>query len=383
MRVYLDNAATTPLDPEVLAEMLPHMQNTFGNPSSIHAYGREARMAIERVRKSVAAILNTSPSEIFFTSGATEADNLVINSAINTLGIKHIITSPVEHDAVLHSINHLVTRGDVEVHYLTLNQQGEISLHELETLLSHFSPALVSLMHANNEIGNINDLYAIGMLCRKYGSFFHSDTVQTIGYLPIDLHETPIDFIVGAAHKFNGPKGVGFIYINGRNHIDPLIFGGSQERNMRGGTENLYGIVGLGKALELAVKNRETTIVHMAHLKSLAKKMIEDAIPTAIFNGAIDTDRHFEKIISVTLPDTDSNDMILFSLDIQGVAISGGSACSSGTAVGSHVLQALYGDLDYTTVRFSFGKQNTEEEVIYAVRKLIEVYQFCKEQKTE
>ena len=379
MRVYLDNAATTPLDPEVLAEMLPHMQNTFGNPSSIHAYGREARMAIERVRKSVAGILNTSPSEIFFTSGATEADNLVLHSAISTLKIKHIITSPIEHDAVIHSINHLVKKEDIQVHYLTLDKQGEINLEELETLLSQFSPALVSLMHANNEIGNINDLHAIGKLCHQYGSFFHSDTVQTMGYLPIDLHELPVDFIVGAAHKFNGPKGIGFVYINGKNQIDPFIFGGSQERNMRGGTENLYGIVGLGKALELAVIHRESTMTHISHLKSVAIQMIREAIPHAIFNGAINTGRHFAKILSVTLPDTNSDDMILFSMDIQGVAISGGSACSSGTAVGSHVLQALYGDLDYTTVRFSFGKQNTEEEVRYAVQKLIEVYQFCKE----
>lgn len=375
MKIYLDNAATTPLAQEVIEEMLPYMQSVYGNPSSIHAYGREARTAIERARKTVATLLNTSPSEIFFTSGGTEADNTIIRSVVDSLGIKHIITTSIEHHAVLHTVEFLEKTGVAEIHYLTLNKKGEISLEELEEKLQQFSPALVSIMHANNEIGNLNDLHNIGNLCRKYNSFFHSDTVQTIGYLPIDLHHTPVDFIVGSAHKFNGPKGVGFMYVNGRNKISPFIHGGAQERNMRGGTENLYGIMGLAKALELSYAQMEDSALHIRKLKSILAEKIREAFPQAIFNGTYGTKNHFDKILSVTFPDRDSNDMILFSLDINGIAISGGSACSSGTSVGSHVLKALYDNEDFTTIRFSFGKQNTEEEILFVAEKLKEIHQ--------
>jgi cysteine desulfurase len=258
-RIYFDNAATTSLDPIVLEAMMPYFTEKFGNPSSIYSYGRETRMAVETARKSVAKLLNANPAEIFFTSGGTESSNMAIHAAIRDLGCKHIISSKIEHHAVTHTVEHLDNLDAVKVSYVKLLPDGHVDIEDLEKLLAASEEkTLVSLMHANNEIGNILDLHAVGELCKLYNAIFHSDTVQTVGHFPIDLRNTPVHFITGAAHKFHGPKGVGLIYINENIRIKPFVHGGGQERNMRAGTENIYGIVGFAKAFELAMANYET-----------------------------------------------------------------------------------------------------------------------------
>lgn len=257
MKVYFDNAATTPLDAEVLDAMLPVLRNEFGNPSSTHAHGRSVRTLIEDARKRVAKIVNVTPSEIFFTSGGTEADNMALRCATVDLGIKHIITSPIEHHAVLHTVEELAHTGRAQMHLVNIIPDGHIDYEHLEQLMASYSGALVSLMYANNEIGNLLNVELVSALCKQYSCYFHCDTVQAVGHYPIDLQKTTIHFIACAAHKFNGPKGVGFIYINNSLKINPFITGGAQERNMRGGTENVYGIVGLAKALEIAVRDMD------------------------------------------------------------------------------------------------------------------------------
>ncbi len=386
--VYLDNAATTRLDPEVLDAMLPLMTEQFGNPSSIHSHGRPVRTAIEKARKTVAGLLNTSPAEIFFTSGGTEADNTAIQSSIETYGLTHAITSPLEHHAVLHTLDHLAKRGVIRLSLVNVDRKGHIDLAHLESLLESNrnegnGRSLVSLMHGNNEIGNMLDLHRTGEICRAYDAIFHSDTVQTMGHFRHDLQQLPVDFIVGAAHKFHGPKGVGFLYVNAdRAKIHPFMYGGAQERNMRGGTENVYGIVGLAKALEIAYRDMDA---HRQHITSLKRRMIEqlrEKMPDGaggpvLFNGdSADIDNSLYTVLNVSLPASDINDMLLFSLDIARISASGGSACSSGSNVGSHVLAALPGlDAERGYVRFSFGKYNTAEEVDYAVDTLVGLYQ--------
>lgn len=376
--VYLDNAATTRLDPEVLEAMLPLMTEHFGNPSSIHSHGRTVRTAIEKARKSVASLLNTSPAEIFFTSGGTEADNTAIRSSIETYALKHAITSPLEHHAVLHTLQHLAEQGTIRLSLVNIDAKGHIDLDHLDQLLRSNSRSLVSLMHGNNEIGNLLNLNRVGELCRQYDAIFHSDTVQTMGHFRHDLQQLPVDFIVGAGHKFHGPKGVGFLYVNAdRVKIHPFVYGGAQERNMRGGTENVYGIVGLAKALEIAYRDMEA---HKQHITNLKRRMIERLhaqMPDVQFNGdSGDVDASLYTVLNVSLPASDISDMLLFSLDIARISASGGSACSSGSNVGSHVLAALP-DLnpDRGYVRFSFGKYNTAEEIDYAVDTLVGLYQ--------
>lgn len=375
MKAYLDNAATTRLDPEVLEVMLPLMTEQFGNPSSIHSYGRAVRSAIERARKNIAAILNAAPAEIFFTSGGTEADNTAIRSTIETLGLKHAITSRIEHHAVLHTLEYLKKTGQIELSFVNLNDKGEVDLAHLETLLASHSRSLVSLMHGNNEIGNLLDLDAAGDICEKYNAVFHSDTVQTMGHYRHDLQQLKANFIVGAAHKFNGPKGIGFLYVRPGIKIAPFVHGGAQERNMRGGTENIYGIVGLAKALEIAYRDMDE---HRSHIEGLKTRMIEklrSSIDGITFNGNSDQlDKSLYTVLSVSLPPSDISDMLLFNMDIAGIAVSGGSACSSGTEIGSHVLTELKIDENRANVRFSFGKYNTEEEIDYAVHTLSELY---------
>jgi len=375
MKVYLDNAATTRLDPEVLEVMLPIMTEQYGNPSSIHSQGRAARSAIERARKSIAGILNAAPAEIFFTSGGTEADNTAIRSSIETLGLKHAITSRIEHHAVLHTLEHLHKNGHIQLSYVDINEKGEVDLGHLETLLSSNPRSLVSLMHGNNEIGNLLDLDLTGAICEKYNAVFHSDTVQTMGHYKHDLQKLKANFIVGAAHKFNGPKGAGFLYVRPGIKIVPFVHGGAQERNMRGGTENIYGIVGLAKALEVAYRDMDS---HEKHIKGLKARMIgklRDNIEGITFNGnSADLDRSLYTVLNVSLPPSEISDMLLFNLDIAGIAVSGGSACSSGTEIGSHVLNELQIDPDRANVRFSFGKYNTEEEIDYAVNTLAALY---------
>jgi len=376
--VYLDNAATTRLDPEVLDAMLPLMTEQFGNPSSIHSHGRQVRTAIEKARKSVASLLNTSPAEIFFTSGGTEADNTAIRSSLETFGITHAITSPVEHHAVLHTLEHLQKQGLVRLSLVNVDERGHVDLEHLEKLLRSFPRSFVSLMHGNNEIGNLLDLDQVGRLCRQYDAIFHSDTVQTMGHFRHDLQTLPVDFIVGAGHKFHGPKGVGFLYVNAeRAKIHPFIYGGAQERNMRGGTENVYGIVGLAKALEIAYRDMDA---HRQHITALKRRMIEqltEKMPDVRFNGdsaAIDSSLY--TVLNVSLPVSDMSDMLLFNLDIAKISASGGSACSSGSNIGSHVLAALPGlDSERGYVRFSFGKYNTAAEIDYTVDTLVGLYQ--------
>ena len=376
--VYLDNAATTRLDPDVLDAMLPLLTEQFGNPSSIHSHGRAVRTAIEKARKTVATLLNTSPAEIFFTSGGTEADNTAIRSSIETYGLVHAITSPLEHHAVLHTLEHLAKHGTVRLSMVNVDEQGHVDFAHLEKLLRSFPRSFVSLMHGNNEIGNLLDMNRVGELCRQYGAIFHSDTVQTMGHFRHDLQSLSVDFIVGAAHKFHGPKGVGFLYVNAEHSgIHPFIYGGSQERNRRGGTENVSGIVGLAKALEIAYRDMDA---HRQHITGLKRRMIDqlrEKMPDVQFNGdSADVDNSLYTVLNVSLPASDLSDMLLFSLDIARISASGGSACSSGSNVGSHVLSALPGlDQDRGYVRFSFGKYNTTEEIDYAVDTLVGLYQ--------
>lgn len=364
MRIYLDNAATTPLDPLVLEAMMPYFTTFFGNPSSIHSHGREARSAVENARKTVARLLKCSPSEIFFTSGATEADNMAIQGAVFSLGVKHIITSPIEHHAVLHTAEWLEKRGWAKVHLVDLDAKGHVKLDHLERLLHTTPNALVSLMHGNNEIGNMTDIQTVSGLCRQYGAYFHSDTVQTIGYHPIDLQQLDIDFLVGSAHKFHGPKGVGFIYLNSKQKIAPFFHGGAQERNMRGGTENIPGIVGLAKALELAYQQMEANKIRLSALKQSLAQQLSQAIPDVLFNGdSLSADRSLFHVLSIATPKHEINEMLLFNLDIEKISISGGSACTSGATAGSHVLNHIGVDPERGAIRFSMSKYTTQEEV--------------------
>lgn len=375
MKVYLDNAATTQLDPEVLEAMLPLMTEQFGNPSSIHSYGRAVRSSIERARKNIAAILNAAPAEIFFTSGGTEADNTAIRSSIETFGLKHAITSRIEHHAVLHTLEHLKKLGAIELSFVNLNAKGEVDLEHLEALLASKPRSLVSLMHGNNEIGNLLDLEAAGDICEKYDAIFHCDTVQTMGHYRHDLQKLKTNFIVGAAHKFNGPKGIGFLYVRPGIKISPFVHGGAQERNMRGGTENIYGIVGLAKALEIAYRDMDAHRTHIEGLKSRMIGKLSEGIEGVAFNGnSGDLSKSLYTVLNVSLPPSDISDMLLFNLDIAGIAVSGGSACSSGTDIGSHVLNELKIDENRANVRFSFGKYNTEAEIDYAAETLIGLY---------
>ena len=375
MKVYFDNAATTPIDEEVFEAMKPYMLQHFGNPSSIHSHGREVRTAIEKARKKVAELLNAAPSEIFFTSGGTEADNTAIRCTVSEKNIKHIVTSKIEHHAVLHTVQTLEARG-IEVTYLDLDDNGVIELDHLEETLKKHPGSLVTLMHANNEIGNLLDMDRVGGLCKAHEAYFHSDTVQTMAHYVHDLSQLDLDFAVGSAHKFHGPKGIGFLYINHKNKIHPFIHGGAQERNMRGGTENVYGIVGLAKAMEVAYEHMAD---HRGHVESLKERMIKglkDQIDGIAFNGMSDDfEQSLYTVLNVCLPPADDNDMLLFNLDIEGISVSGGSACSSGSSIGSHVLAELNRDQNRGAIRFSFSKYNTLEEVDYAVEKLASLYQ--------
>lgn len=373
MRIYFDNAATTPLDAEVLDAMMPYLTTHFGNPSSIYSYGRETRLAVESARKTVAKILGANPGEIFFTSGGTESTNMAICAAITDLGCERIITSPLEHHATLHTVENLHKQKNIELEFVKVLPNAHIDLNDLERLLSSSNKkTLVTLMHANNEIGNITDINAVGELCRKHHAFFNCDTVQTVGHFPFNLHAMPVDFINGAAHKFHGPKGVGIIYISEKNKIKPYIQGGSQERNMRAGTENIYGIVGFAKALELATKNYEKDKAYISDLKNYMFEKLKENIKDVSFNGDVNGCSLYT-VLSANFPKTEKSEVILFNLDINNICASGGSACTSGANVGSHVIAAIKPDTDFVTVRFSFSKNNTKEEVDTVVEKLKEI----------
>ncbi len=369
-RIYFDNAATTCLDSKVLEAMMPYLTSCYGNPSSIYSYGRESRLAIENARKTVAKILNAHPAEIFFTSGGTESSNTAITASVRDLGCKHIITSPIEHHATLHTVGYLFNKGEAALSYVKVLSNGHIDLNHLESLLAESKEkCLVTLMHANNEIGNMVDIHAVGKICKKYNAIFHSDTVQTVGHFPFDLRNTPVHFITGAAHKFHGPKGVGLLYINENVKIKPYMHGGSQERNMRAGTENLYGIVGFAKALEMATANYETDTKYIKSIRLYMMEQLKKNITGVSFNGD-PLGNSLYTILSVNLPKTDKSEMLLFNLDINNICASGGSACTSGADAGSHVIRAINNNPDQVTVRFSFSKNNTKEEVDIVVEKL-------------
>lgn len=375
-KVYLDNAATTAMDDRVIEAMIPFMKNHYGNPSSVHSHGREVRAAIEKSRKKVAELLQASPSEIFFTSGGTEADNTALVSGIASHGIKHSITSPLEHHAVLHTLEVCASKSLTKLSLLDVNERGELDMDQLKKLLQSNPKSLISLMHGNNEIGNLNDLAEIGNLAKEYDGFFHSDTVQTMGHYPHDLKKLSIDAIIAGAHKFHGPKGAGFLFVRKDKKIHPFIHGGAQERNMRGGTENVTGIIGTAKALELAYENMT---IHRHHIEQIKKYFIEKLsfeIPGVLFNGlSADINKSLYTVLSVSLPPSDSNHgMLLFNLDLEGISASGGSACSSGATVGSHVLRAIHHKPERDAIRFSFSRFNTIDEVDYTIAKLKDLY---------
>lgn len=375
MRVYLDNAATTPLDPKVFEAMKPFMLEDFGNPSSTHSHGRKVRAAIETARKKVAELLNCTPGEIIFTSGGTEADNTIIRGAVETYQIKHAISSPIEHHAVTHTLDYLVKQNAIEVHHVRLDEKGHVDLNHLEELLKGFPRTLVSLMQANNEIGNLLDFETVGNLCHAHQAYFHSDTVQTIGHYRHDMKKLKVHGMAAAAHKLHGPKGVGFMYINKDKKIHSFIQGGAQERNMRGGTENAYGIIGFAKALEICYREMDEQKAYILELKSRMIEKLKTAVLGVDFNGdSANLERSLYTVLNVCLPESEENEMLLFNLDLQGISVSGGSACSSGASTGSHVLGALYPNSKCGAVRFSFSKYNKPEEIDFVVDKLAEIY---------
>jgi cysteine desulfurase len=368
-RIYFDNAATTPLAPEVLEAMMPYLENHFGNPSSIYSYGRETRIAIENARKFVAKTLGVKPSEIFFTSGGTESSNTAITAAVEDLHCTHIISSKLEHHATLHTIDYVKEKFPIKVSYVNILENGHLDLQHLEELLQlSQGKTLVSLMHANNEIGNLLNIERVGLLCEKYGALFHCDMVQTIGHYPLNLEQCKVHFANGAAHKFHGPKGVGILFVKAGINIKPFVLGGGQERNMRAGTENVYGIVGFAKALELAMEQFEIESVKIKALKQYCKEQLLQNFTSIFFNGDVDGESLYT-VLNVAFPKSERSEMLLMNLDVNHICASGGSACSSGADAGSHVINQLP-STNQQPVRFSFSKYNSMDEVDELVEKL-------------
>jgi cysteine desulfurase len=380
MKVYLDNAATTALDSSVLEVMMPYLTEQYGNPSSIHGFGRETKAAIEKSRKVIAKYLNASVGEIFFTSGGTESANLVLKCAVERYSIKHIITSKIEHHCVTHPVEELEKAGKIQAHYVQLDDDGRVVYEDLERLVHQYGKdALVALMHANNEIGNLLDIERVAQLCSEQGALFFSDTVQTIAHFPLDMQKTPIHFISGSAHKFHGPKGVGFVFIRSEKQLCPLIHGGSQERNMRAGTENIYGIVGLAKAMENSYNHILEYHSYINDLKSYLYTELKNAIPDIKVNGVYG-DESLYTVLNVSFPANENSDFLIYNLDINNIAASAGSACTSGSDQGSHVLRELAIDPTRANVRFSFSRHNTHEELDYVVQHMSKFYGIAQEQ---
>ncbi len=375
MAIYFDNAATTKIDPTVAEAMMPYLNGCFGNPSAIHSMGRPMRAEIEKARKTIASCINASPSEIFFTSGGTEANNTALLGAVRDLGVKHIITSNIEHHCILHFADFLDKNHDVNIHKLAVNNLGRIEYADLENKLTELDAlgekTLVCLMHANNEIGTMIDLDKVCEICKKHNALFHSDTVQTFAHFPLDLQKTPMDFISCSAHKFHGPKGIGFLYIKGDHKISPLLYGGAQERNMRAGTENILGIVGLGKATEIAFAHLDKDTEYVSGLKNYLKTQLLENLKDIQFNGDYDGESLYT-VLNVSFPISPDR-MLLLNLDVSGICASGGSACSSGTDIGSHVLNAIGADPNRTSIRFSFSKFSKKEEIDVLMAKLKEI----------
>lgn len=372
-RIYLDNAATTPMDPAVIETMVSVMSQHYGNPSSTHGHGRKVKNLVEESRSQIAKWLHCKPSEIFFTSGGTEADNLALRGSVNRLGVDAIISSPIEHHAVTHTVEEIAQTHQIPLHWVNILENGHVDVQHLEELLKKCNKPLVSLMHANNEIGNMIDIDQVGNLVHQYNGIFHCDTVQTMGHFPFDLSTDNVDFLCAAAHKFNGPKGVGFLYMNKKHRIPAEITGGSQERDMRGGTENVYGIVGMTKALEICYAHLEEKKQHILALKEHMTTLLTMHIPGIEFNGD-PNGQSLYTVLSVSFPPSDAGSMLLFNLDLAGISASGGSACSSGSVSGSHVIQAIRPNTNRTTVRFSFGKFNTLQDIEATVDKLKQWY---------
>lgn len=376
MKAYLDNAATTPVAPEVVDVMSNFLKSEFGNPSSTHSFGRKVKTQIETARRTIAKHLNCEPGEIYFTSGGTEADNLAMNIAIRDLQCTRIVTSKIEHSAIVKTAEKLQEEGKASVHWIALREDGSIDLRDLKNILSDGVKTFVTLMHGNNEIANMLPLQEVADLCEEHGAIFHSDTVQTMGHYRFNLKETPIHFLNAAAHKYHGPKGVGFIFI--RKNIPGFadITGGGQERGMRGGTENTAGIMGMAKAMDLAFSDVDEHRLHVSALKQHMISELKKHIPEIIFNGRSQSTESLYTVLSTTFPPTKNNDMFLFLLDLEGIAVSGGSACSSGATKGSHVLDGI-GALreGQPAVRFSFSRYTTKEEVDYVVGKAREIYE--------
>ena len=374
MNVYFDNAATTPMDKTVLEKMLPYLENGFGNPSSIHKKGREIKSVIEKCRSKIASLMSCEPGEIFFTSGGTEADNMfILNTAIEKK-LDTIITSKLEHHAVLHCCEYLERSYKKNIKFVDSDDKGVIDLDHLESLMKSSPNSLVTIMHGNNEIGNLNDIKKISRICEQYETIFHSDTVQTVGHYNLNLNDLNIHGIVGSAHKFHGPKGVGFLYLNNKHKISPFIHGGAQERNMRGGTENVYGIVGLAEALELSITNMADHAKKVSNLKKYMIEKLTHAVDGIKFNGqSSDLNNSLYTVLNVSIPNMNDQQMFLFNLDINNIAASAGSACTSGSEVGSHVLAQIKKNKGHASVRFSFSKMNSKEEVDYTVDKVCEI----------
>tara|TARA_B100000787_G_scaffold7955_1_gene5964 strand:+ start:25299 stop:26432 length:1134 start_codon:yes stop_codon:yes gene_type:complete len=371
-KVYLDNAATTPIAQEVIDVMQISMQDNFGNPSSTHQFGRKARTLVENSRKNIAKLLQITAAEIIFTAGGTEADNLILQNAVTKLDVKRIITSKVEHHAVIHTIDFLQKKSGIDVDYVDLDLLGDISLEHLEKLLKNSKKkTLVSLMYINNEIGNILPLKIVCDLCEKYQALFHSDTVQAIGHYSIDLQKLPIDFIAASAHKFHGPKGVGFAYFKRGYVVQPMFHGGDQENGARSSTENVHGILGMEKAFIIASETLEKDKSKMNLLKLFFIEQLKLIHSGIRFNGqSSDIEKSSCTILNVLLPI--KNELLLFNLDLNGVAVSGGSACQSGGNKGSHVLSEISDkdDESFTSVRFSFSRYTTKNDIIYAIQQL-------------
>lgn len=375
MRVYLDNAATTPMAPEVISAMVDVFEANFGNASSTHYYGRNSKGLLETARRSIAKWLNCNSSELIFTSGGTEADNMALYAAVEQLGVKRIVTSAIEHHAVGHTAESLHRKYGTLITYLSPDAKGNIDLNELNTVLADKVPTLVSLMHANNEIATLVSLKEIALICREHGAYFHSDTVQTMGHYSFDLRALDIDFVTCAAHKFHGPKGVGFLYVNKATKVAPFIFGGSQERGLRGGTENIAGIVGLAKAFDLAYDNLAEHEAHVQALKAYMIAQLQKIMPGVSFHGEIANDKSLYTVLNVCFPPNEKSSMVLFTLDLKGIAVSGGSACSSGATTGSHVLSGIKADMSRPNVRFSFSRYTTMEEINYTLDQLKIVFE--------
>jgi len=369
MKVYLDNAATTAIHPKVIEEITQSMNAVFGNPSSTHQFGRKAKSLVENARKSIAKHLNVSANEIIFTAGGSEADNLILRNAVVNLGIERIISSKIEHHAVLHTISNLKKEYHIEVNYVKLSDKGEIDYQNLEVLLTN-SPkrTLVSLMMVNNEIGNLLEVAKVSNLCKKYNALFHSDTVQSIGHYKIDLKQIPIDFCAASAHKYHGPKGVGFAYVKKGNSISPLFIGGEQEHGTRAGTENVHSIAGMSMALDIALKNLKEDTLYIKDLKQYFIKQLELNFNNITFNG-LSNNLNKSTYITLNVRFAKEIPMLLFNLDLKGIAASGGSACQSGSNIGSHVLNEILtkDEAHNTSVRFSFSNKNTKEELDYVI----------------